>query len=349
MTFASIACSIEYEKVGFYRQIQTAIIQNRLPGNLFELHMPDISLITSLYRSEAYLPQYIQHVRDVATTLHKAHITLEIVIVVNDATPAEEQLLQTLQAAVAAPVQVISVPRETLYASWNRGINAAQGDILGFWNVDDLRTADGLLDGYRRFHADDTLYLVDFPFFLHDANGEIAFHDTQFNPVNFSPKAVAAPFFLFRRTLYEQAGSFNENFRITGDYEWSKREIVRQTRYVLSDTIAGKFLIHDTNLSTGNNPLEWVELDTVLIWHSAYEHLRPVEPDLMYSVWHDWGHIGGTMPDDIAEWLWGEGARDRYEAYNRERNAHPLLRRIRLALARRGLWHSVEWDAHHRW
>jgi hypothetical protein len=314
--------------------------------------MPDISLITSLYRSDAHLPQYIQHVRAVAAALQEANIMLEVVVVVNDATSTEKTLLQSLQTVEPVSTQVLYVPRETLYASWNRGIDAAQGDILGVWNVDDIRTAEGLIDGYRRLQDDTTLQLVDLAFIIETrSDGQVIKQEprpVQFDPHRTDPKSVATPFFLFRRVLYEQAGSFNENFCIVGDYEWCKRETVRQTIYEHSDVISGKFVIHGENLSNGNNPLEWVEINTVLIWHGAYEHLRPVDPDLMSEIWHTWGHTGGTMPDDIAEWLWGDGARERYEAYTRERNTHPLLRRIRLALARRGLWHSVEWDVRHR-
>ncbi len=310
--------------------------------------MTDISLITSLYRSDTHLPTYIKYVKAISEILQVHALSLEIVVVVNDATSTETRLLHDLLALETLQVQVLSVPRETLYASWNRGINAASGAILGVWNVDDRRTADGLLNGYALFQADSALQLIDFPFLLRYEDGDTIYQQPQFKPKNYSPKTVAAPFFLFRRTLYEANGPFNEHFRITGDFEWCKRDLVRRARYAFSDVTGGTFVVHGGNLSTGTHPLEWVEINTVLVWHGAYAQMRPVDPDLMRESWQAWGHIGGSVPDHIARWLWGEGARERYEAYIRERNTHPLLRRIRLALARRGLWHSVEWDVHHR-
>ncbi|PJF38200.1 MAG: hypothetical protein CUN55_18220, partial [Phototrophicales bacterium] len=127
-------------------------------------------------------------------------------------------------------------------------------------------------------------------------------------------------------------------------YEWSKRPAVRESVYQLIKTEGGLFRLHGNNLSNNTSPLEWVEWNIILIWHGGFEHLRPVDPVLMRETWESWGHQGGYIPDDVAQWLWGDGAQERYEAYRRERNSRPFLRRLRLALARRGLWHSVEWD-----
>jgi hypothetical protein len=122
---------------------------------------------------------------------------------------------------------------------------------------------------------------------------------------------------------------------------------VRNAPCQILDISGGEFVLHDSNLSGGHNLKEWVEFNIALIWYSNYEHLRPVDPQLMRDTWAAWGHMGSAIPEDIANWLWGEDAQARYFAYTRERNAHPLLRRVRLALARRGLLNSVEWEVHH--
>jgi glycosyltransferase involved in cell wall biosynthesis len=109
-----------------------------------------ISLITSLYRSEKHLPDYMRRVQNVASQLD---FPLEIVIVANDATPDERLLLETLQPHDLLSVHIIHTERETLYASWNRGFAAAQYDMLGAWNVDDVRTVEGLIAAYEALEA----------------------------------------------------------------------------------------------------------------------------------------------------------------------------------------------------
>lgn len=295
-----------------------------------------ISLITSLYRSEKHLPQYIKRVQYVASQLD---FLLEMVVVANDATETERQHLTAFQQTETFTVKLIHTERETLYASWNRGFEAAQFDILGSWNVDDIRSVEGLQAGYDALEAD--FQLVDLAYDLVQGNS-IAHFKPPYRPDSLSPKTGLSPFFMMRRELYQEAGAFNPLFTITGDYEWSKRPIVRTAEYQSLPVVGGQFVLHDSNLSGGRNPMEWVEFNIALIWHRGYEHLRPVDPDKMRETWESWGHTGGAIPDDIAEWLWGDGAHERYESYARERNAHPLLRRVRLALGRRGLAQNLQ-------
>ena len=285
------------------------------------------------------MPHYIKRVQDVAARLD---FSLEVVIVANDATEAEQNLLDTFQSADNLSVNIIHTERETLYASWNRGIAAAQHDLIGFWNVDDIRSVEGLIAGYNAL-ASGEFQLVDSGYDVVEGH-EVARYDVPYRQDLLAPKAGVSPFFMLHRTLYETAGAFNEHFKITGDYEWSKRPAVREASYKPLPITGGQFILHDNNLSGGRNPLEWIEFNIALIWHGGFQHLRPVDPDIMRDTWDAWGHTGGEIPDNVAEWLWGSDARQRYEAFTSERKAHPLLRRVRLALARRGWVRSVEWE-----
>ncbi|MDQ7036496.1 MAG: glycosyltransferase [Anaerolineae bacterium] len=246
-----------------------------------------ISLITSLYRSEKHLPQYIKRVQHVASQLD---FPLEIVIVANDATEAERQHLMALQQTETLIIKVIYTERETLYASWNRGIEAAQFDILGSWNVDDIRSVEGLKASYNALEAD--FNLVDLVYDLVQGHSITRFNPP-YRPDSLSPKTGLGTFFMMRRELYTEAGAFNPLFTITGDYEWSKRPIVRTAAYQPLSVVGGQFVLHDSNLSGGRNPMEWVEFNIALIWQGGYEHLRPVDPDMMRETWDSWGHTGG--------------------------------------------------------
>lgn len=303
--------------------------------------MPDISLITSLYRSEKHLPLYIERVQQVSAQLE---LSLQIVVVVNDATQTERDLLKTLLASDTVEVKIINCERETLYASWNRGITEADSNVLGFWNVDDIRTVEGLTEGFRLLSAGADL--VDFAFNIQSDAG-IVTQAPEYLHDKLHPKTGVGPFFMIHRRLYELAGQFNENFRIVGDYEFSKRELVREANTKRSDVIAGTFVIHGGNLSGGASPREWVEFNIALMFLREYHFMRPVDPELFKSVWAEWGDDAPDAPVEILDWLIGDDAKRRYQKYTYERQQHPVLRRIRLALARRGLWRSVEWDVHH--
>ncbi len=303
-----------------------------------------VSIITSLYRSDAHIESYMRHVERMMPALYQASIPLEIVIVANDATPEERSAIERFQHIPNLAIKALHVPRESLYTSWNRGIEAASYDVLGFWNVDDIRTSAGIQQGHQLLQ-DGTIQIVDFPYEIVQ-DGIAQRMPSQYKPDSLSPKSVTAPFFMFHRHLYQQADGFNPNFRIVGDYEWSKRAAVRNANFAAGDVVAGQFFLHGGNLSGGNSPLEWVEYNIVLLWHGLDQDIRPVDPHLMQIAWEKWGYQGAELQPKTAEWLWGDGAQARYEQYQKERTQHPLLRRMRLALARRNILQSVEWDVH---
>lgn len=306
------------------------------------MNQHDFSLISSLYRSEAHLPHYLQQAAQTLESTAAAGLSAELVIVANDATAAESELLQAFAARPRNwTLQLLHTPREPLYASWNRGIGVSSGAAVGFWNVDDRRTAAGLVEGCA--HIREGCELVEFPLDVQE-KGRTRRAPPQFRPGRIHPRAGVGPFFMFTRALYEAAGPFNPHFRIAGDFEWAARPPVQGARCCHAGSSGGLFVLHEGNLSGGRSPLEWVEFNIVLLWRGLPQHLRPVDPDLMRRTWEEWGHSGGAIPPQAADWLWGPGAEERYRRYRREHEAPPLLRRARMALARRGLLHSIEWE-----
>lgn len=298
--------------------------------------MPDIALITSLYRSEPHLPLFIERVRQIATQLELA---LQLVVVVNDATQIERDLLDELLAVERVAVKIIHCERETLYASWNRGIAQADSGILGFWNVDDNRTAEGLAEGYRLLKNGTDL--VDFAYNIQNMT-ETTVHPPAYQADNVHPKTGLAPFFMMHRRLYARAGKFNENFRITGDFEFSKRPIVREADSVRSDIVAGTFILHGDNLSGGTNPREWVEFNIALMLHGYYQFIRPVDPEIFRAVYADWGDAIPDIPAETLNWLIGADAEERFNKYERQRHATIWQRRLHNLLVQVGLRANFE-------
>lgn len=296
-----------------------------------------ISIFTSCYRGAQHLPNYIAAINETVHAVAQQGIPIEVIFIANDPTPQEQVLFPQLDARY---VTVHEVPRESLYASWNRGVELATGACLGPWNVDDTRTAEGLVAAYHAFSQG--AELVDTPYMVHVKGEGSELRTRMYNPTPISPKNCPGAFFMFHRKLYDKAGPFDGRFRASGDFEWGTRPAVRAANVVYLDGVGGHFYVHGGNLSNGNNEREWVEINTILLWHQQYIVLRPVNPQFMHDLWEDWGHTGAALPQDVADWLWGDGAEARYAAYTRERNAAPLVRRARLALAQRGLLPSVE-------
>lgn len=317
-----------------------------------------IAIISSLYRVESHLPQFTQAVRDFAEQVHHANIDVHYLPIVNDATQAERTAIDTLteniNSAGYGKMTPHYVGRETLYTSWNRGIHASDAPYFTFWNADDVRDAAAFIEGYRALQ--DGANMVDFVFTgVKSAKrfGIIPYTQYQqsavlFNPDKFTRKNGVGPFFMASRTLYEQVGAFDENFRIAGDMQWAGRAIPYVNFYP-AKTVGGYFYIHGDNLSNTGTNREDIEVNIIFMQRGDWVQLLPCDPDALQHAWQNWGTLEAiTPPDEVADWLWGDGAYERWQRYQAERNQAAWMQRIRLTLAARGLVSSVEWDIYQR-
>lgn len=273
----------------------------------------ELSLITSLYRGEAHLPAYGQHIQRVLAQLREADLTAEILVIANDPTPAERALLADL------PVRVIETARETLYASWNRALTLIQADIFGMWNIDDVRDGEALIRSYAMMTQGYTL--VDTPMHVHTHTTRQTFVGTQtlhsdhirpsfiHDTTVFTRKHCMNPFALIHRDLLAQVGPFDPHFRVVGDLEWSGRAQAMAQIGVLPMP-GGTFNLHGSNLSSTGSARQMVEENIVFLRRQQWEEVRPT-PDAaaMREMWDTWGNPDGiVVPPHIAEMLWGPQA-----------------------------------------
>lgn len=284
--------------------------------------MVDVSLVSSLYRTEKFVSRYAENVLRLGKEAKEAGLALEVVIIPNDATDYEreviEQLRQDAEAAQAFELQILYVPRENLHASWNRGIQAAKGKAIGFWNVDDIRYLEGLTEAYQLI-VEQGFDIVDFPvqYEITGSKPETKIAPPQYNPSAINPKGVTGPFFMFAPELYQAAGAFEEHFPVAGDFEWCMREPVRSANYGKGQKVAGQFFLHGDNITQSNRVSDKIVFNVVLLRHGVREGLKPVNPTVMREVWESWGNAGVELSQDLQDWLWGDGAQARYEAFEK--------------------------------
>lgn len=268
----------------------------------------DISLYTSLYRTEAYLPTYLERALRTIEVLRAAGLTLELVMIANDASDAERALLARLQDAYEH-VQVMYVPREPLYLSWNRGIKAARANVLAPWNVDDYYYPEALITGHERITAGgcDIVYF----------SREIVWTQPQKQRVVVQPappydaqahrnKMLVGPFPMFSRRIYDAVGGFDGRFRLLGDYDFFVRA-TRHTDFCPMDQVGGQFVIHGGNLSSSGNPREWAETNIIHLLHDNHAALRPCPPDAMRATFNDFADAI-TLTPQLEDRLWGAEA-----------------------------------------
>ena len=313
-----------------------------------------IAVISSLYHSERHLPTFADAVFEFAKTISQSGIDVHYAPIVNDASGGEREQIERLAVDINSNrfgrMSPVYVERESLYASWNRGIALAGTDFFSFWNADDIRSAEGFIEGYRALQAGATL--VDFAYTALSIHKRLGLFPSQrrssrparFRPDTFTRVSGLGPFFMASQKLYERAGAFDENFRIAGDTEWAGRAMAH-VRFYTARRSGGQFLIHGGNLSNIGSDREDIEVNIIFMRRGDWHQLRPANPSAQRRAWEEWGDQGNIiLPDEAADFLWGAAAEKRWRQYQSERGQPAPLRRLRLALAARGLVNSVEWS-----
>ena len=247
----------------------------------------DISVVTSIYHGEVYLPAFLEHVAAVSEKLHAMGIGSEFILILNDASRHERRLVErfvsTCDASLALSLHY--VPREPIYVSWNRGIDAARGRTLGFWNVDDVRNAGALAEGVELIDGGHDL--VYFPFTLvrrerhrgRWAHTGISFFDhVWLRERDATRDFILGPFFVFSRRLVAQAGRFDDRFHIAGDYEWQLRAAARVEPQV-GRSIGGVYFGDRSSLSWSGASRRRVEHAVISSWYGLREDARDLTPE----------------------------------------------------------------------
>ncbi len=312
-----------------------------------------IAVISSLYRCEEHLPTFAAAVFGFARRVSEAGIEAHYLPIVNDASRREreqiDQLAEEINGQYLGRMTPHYVPRETLYASWNRAVSLSPATCFAPWNADDIRSSAAFFEGYAALQGG--AELVDFPFTRVMLSKRLGVLPRQrriyvpcpFDNASFTRRNGLGTFFMARKSLYNRLGPFDANFRVAGDTEWASRDL-STVKFQQGYANGGEFLVHGGNLSNTGSDLEDIEVNLIFMRRGDWHHLRPADPRALRDAWESWGNPKRiALPAEAADFLWGAEAEARWQRYKRERRQPPALRRLRLALASRGLLYSEEW------
>ncbi len=236
--------------------------------------MTSVSITSSIYRAENFLEAWCNHVLTFAEEAKVIGLNFEINAITNDPTEKELELLSKL---IPYPwFHLHQVPRESIYASWNRGISVAKANVCTSWNVDDIRNATAIKDGLNLLQKNNALgkaeAIVYFPFiykrYLNIFNHDFLVKKITVNPPSFEKKEFIesmhlGPFFLFTKEVVKKIGEFDKKYTIVGDYEWQARAVSNDVCFLKSNIVSGIFNNNGKTLSGSRTMRHGEELQKV--------------------------------------------------------------------------------------
>ncbi|MFR9166029.1 MAG: glycosyltransferase family 2 protein [Dysgonomonas sp.] len=231
-----------------------------------------ITVLTSLYRCERYLPSFFNYLKELKHTSN-----IEVLLLHNDPQMDEEDIVKNNIETLPFVKHIPILQRESLYQTWNRGIEAAKGEYICVWNVDDIRLPESIHEQSVTLdeNPDSMLTYGDFYFMYKYGEPSTVFVNNpnySQNKKTFLKKHHIGCFPMWRKALHGKIGYFDEQFRLVADFDFQIRTALN-CKLVKTNSVLGYYLDNDPNKLSSNYILQTKERTLLYLRYAIFEYL----------------------------------------------------------------------------
>lgn len=220
-----------------------------------------ITIFTPYYRNTKYLQKYLEYSVGNAEKIMddtENDFKIEVIIDVNDPTIEEYNITEKWRKNHKCFKPIYTEQLFNWSESANRCIAASNGQYLTLWGIDDIRYSMGIIAQAMVLDDNSDIHAVAGDFDVVD--------EFNVNPVKHGPIWEAqhktgmlfGPFFMFRKSVVEVIGGFDEQLKSGGDYDFCMR-MVRRFKTTHIPICLGRYTNIGQGNSTNPNSLQPVE------------------------------------------------------------------------------------------
>ncbi|MFZ7125417.1 MAG: glycosyltransferase [Desulfobacterales bacterium] len=216
-----------------------------------------VSAVVSTYASERFMEGRLQNLTE--QSLYQRG-EMEIIVVDADSPENERSIVERFIAKHPEIYYIRAHERETVYASWNRGIQAARGDYFVNANTDDRFAEDALerladaLDANPEYDAAYGDWLVttvendDFD----SVTAKRFFRYPEFHPFLLFYLQVTTHATFVRKSIFDRIGLFDGSFTVFGDRDFLFRIAAQGCKAIKLNQIVGLYLKNPMSVEHSN-------------------------------------------------------------------------------------------------
>jgi len=228
-----------------------------------------ISVLTSLYNCESFLQDYFNALAKIEG---KEQIE---VLLLHNAPKEKEFAIISKNLHLFNFVQHIIIPeRETLYRTWNRGIQLSEGEYITVWNVDDVRFPDSILQQAEALDKNPEVAIAYGDIWVsmqYGVCGTVKTNSPAYDLSSykkFLSEYHISCFQMWRRSIHSTIGYYDEQFKCIADFDFQIRAAIHfpfvKTKYPLGIYLEGQ----PNKLSA--NGLQMIEYNILSLRYSNY-------------------------------------------------------------------------------
>ena len=234
--------------------------------------MTKVSTITPCYNMSKYMKGFLDNL---STQTHK---DLEIVLDHNDPSDEEVKLVEEYNEEYDNILHIKVEGVDPIGTSMNRCIEYATGDYLCIWNVDDLRTPDSIEVMAKALDENPDVDFVYGNYVIVPRFGgtEGQYVDETGREDELTTGMILGPYFMFRKSILEKSGVFDEQLIQGADYDLALRLALNGKGLHLPINL-GYYLNEGLGQSTKPNSKQPIERTVIELRYN----IRVLEPHLV--------------------------------------------------------------------
>jgi len=218
---------------------------------------PLVSAIVSTYNSERFIRGCLEDLE--AQTIANQ---IDITVIDSGSQQNERGIVEEFQQRYDNIVYIRTEEREGVYAAWNRGIKAARGKYITNANTDDRHKSDAFEQMVNVLEAMPNLALAYANVYITETENETFENHTRvgtyrwknFNSLELINGCFIGPQPMWRRSMHDKYGYFDETFESAGDWEFWLRMAERE-KFIHLDEFLGLYLKAPTSIEHRNQEL----------------------------------------------------------------------------------------------
>ena len=234
--------------------------------------MTKVSTITPCYNMSKYMKGFLDNL---STQTHK---DLEIVLDHNDPSDEEVKLVEEYNEQYDNILHIKVEGVDPIGTSMNRCIEYATGDYLCIWNVDDLITPDSIEVMAKALDENPDVNFVYGNYVIVPRFGgtEGQYVDETGREDELTTGMILGPYFMFRKSILEKSGVFDEQLVQGADYDLALRLALNCKGLHLPINL-GYYLNEGLGQSTKPNSKQPIERTVIELRYN----IRVLEPHLV--------------------------------------------------------------------
>jgi len=218
-----------------------------------------ISVLTSLYNCELFLQDYFQALAKI-----EGKEQIEVLLLHN--APQEKELAIIAENLPLFDfVRHIIIPeRETIYRTWNRGIQLSEGEYITVWNVDDVRFPKSIIQQAESLDENPEAALsygdiwISWQYGVCSGKKNNSLVYNRLSHIKFISEFQLSCFQMWRKSIHQIVGYYDEQFKCIADYDFQIRTALHFPLVKTMEPLGMYLEGHQNKLSAkGLQPLEY--------------------------------------------------------------------------------------------